>query len=164
MRAGRILLFILFSLTLGACGESASTRAPTLFDGDWIAFSHPGNWDLAQQEQGEQRVIRLAAPSAVHFSITVRPSAGGADLAGFARGFARDAAAPQLTPVDRPARLGRLHGYRETLQLQGRTLVREYHSLSRNDETAYLVSEAPAADLARVQGGFDRIFTTFTFK
>ena len=60
--------------------------------------------------------------------------------------------------------MGRLHGYRETLQLDGRQVQREYHQVTRNEDSAYLVSEVAAARALQAQPGFDLVFTTFRFK
>jgi hypothetical protein len=158
------LLLILAVLSLAACDKPASERAATLFEGDWIAFSHPGDWTVARQAQGERQQIRVAGPDGAQLDITIVPAEIGGDLEAFARGLPRDTADARLLLVDRPAHTGRLHGYRETLRLRGRQVQREYHQVTRNDETAYLVSEVAAAQALQAQPGFDLVFTTFRFK
>ena len=164
MRFRGILLLILLLPFLGACEQPSSEQAATLFDGDWIAFSHPGDWKVARQAQGERQAIRVEGPAGAYLAITILPADGAGDLESFAQELSRDDAEARLTLADRPAHTGRLHGYRETLQLQGRQVQREYQQVTRNDETAYLFSEVTASQAVQAQPGFDLVFTTFRFK
>ena len=158
------LLLALSALALGACDKPANESAAIVFEGDWIAFSHRGDWTLEQHAGDEQAQIQLLAPGGARLDITIMPAGDAPDLQAFAKGYPRDDATASFTPVDRPAHLGRLHGYREILQLQGQQVEREYHQVLRNDDTAYLVSTAPAPTPLQAQTGFDLVFTTFRFK
>ena len=149
---------------LGACDQPSSEQAATLFDGDWIAFSHPGDWKVTRQAQGERQAIRLEGPADAYLAITILPADAADDLEAFARALPRDHPEARLMLADRPAHTGRLHGYRETLQLDGRQVQREYHQVTRNEDSAYLVSEVAAARALQAQPGFDLVFTTFRFK
>lgn len=161
-RFGPVGWLLSLLLVLGAC-DNTSPQAPRSYDGDWLGFSYPGHWQVSEQDDGDLLVVE--GPAGARFSIHVRSDPGDTDIEAFARQYRRGQGAEvSLMPVERPSRIGRLRGFREDLVVDGVPMAREFLSISRNDEIAYLVSEVPQSARYSAQTGFDLIFTTFAFR
>jgi len=151
------------SLALAACEQHGNTNphAPATYSGNWVTFSYPRSWALTEEDTGEVSSISLRGPHGARFSIRIRSLEQAPDLEDF---IAAQDGTENLLPTGRPAKSGRLHGFTQSIDLDGVPHQREYHRIDSHDEAAYLVSQAPAAEVIRVQAGLDRIFSTFAFQ
>jgi hypothetical protein len=156
-------LWIVLTLALVACEQTGALNpdAPIVYSGSWVTFSYPGSWQLNEENTGTGNLIRIQGPHEARFTIHIRSLDQAPSLEAYAASLGNDQG---LLPTARPATSGRLHGFVQTLELDGEAHQRELHRIDSHDEVAYLVSQVPTAQAIRVQSGLDRIFTTFAFQ
>jgi len=161
---GKFLTSVLaLLLVLAACERNgdANPDAPTTYSGNWVTFSYPRSWTLTEGNQQEAITISIQGPHDALFTVHIRSLEQAPALEDF---IAAQGDAENLLPTGRPAASGRLHGFNQSINLDGVAYQREYHRIDSHDEAAYLVSQVPSAEAIRVQAGLDRIFTTFAFQ
>ena len=150
-------------LTLAACEQHGDTNpdAPITYSGNWVTFSYPRSWTLTEADEDQVLTLSIQGPHGALFTIHIRGLEQAPALKDF---IANQGDAANLLPTGRAATSGRLHGFTQSIDLEGVPHQREYHRIDSHDETAYLVSQFPSAKAMHVQAGLDRIFTTFAFQ
>jgi len=162
MRIFVVLLLLTTALLLNACEQEtrANPNAPASYNGNWVTFSYPNSWEIKEEKSEASTWIRLQGPADARFSIEIRSLEQAPSL----EAYASEQSSEALSPTARPATSGRLHGFTQVLNINGKNHQREYHRIDSHDEAAFLVSDVPTSGAIRAQSGLDRIFTTFAFQ
>lgn len=166
MKFPGIILAAALAVMCSACEQSNNPSAARTYSADWVQFEYPGDWALSEQEQEELHTIKLQGPGEALLQIFIHPDGSSEGVEAFARDFVAKAGSQGSTfsPTGRPGYQGVLHGWREAYSNGVVFYEREYQQVSRDGQTAFLVSQVDQANKLTVQTGFDRVFTTFQFK
>lgn len=169
MKFLRALLLLKICCLLAGCGEPAADVArPRQYEKEGLAFQHPGNWKI-EEDQNLEGIRHLTIETSGDAIVIVQmfPPGMGLPLEDYAREFAKAAAeelpmgrvvGSKFTPL---AKSDGFDGLQEdfTLQLLGEKVphVRRYFSQDFGARHCFLICQVAEEDLGKVEAGFKQV-------
>ena len=169
MTLPRALLLLNLAHFLAGCGEPAADIArPKLYEKDGLAFQHPGNWHIEEdQNLGGIRHVTIETSGDTLVIVQMCPPGLGMPLEDYTREFSKAAGAElpmgrvvgsKCTPL---AQSDGFEGLQEdfTLQLLGEKVphVRRYFSQDFGSRRCFLICQVAEEDLGKVEAGFKQV-------
>jgi hypothetical protein len=175
MRLRTLTLLTITIVTLAGCERAADISSPEIYERQQIRFSYPGNWDVTEDATEDiVRYLFVETPGDAIFIAQIYKKEDAVTLNEYAKWFSEqskqetpfgDIGGNSFSQTNKKMLSGTHAGIKETfaIKLFGETVphVREYYSVETDTKVAFLISQTATEDLAKVEPGFDLIYSTF---
>jgi hypothetical protein len=172
MKLLRAFLWLNVSCLLVGCGEpAADVTRPRLYEKEGLAFQHPGNWKI-EEDQSLEGIRHLTIETSGDALVIVQmfPPGMGLPLEDYARAFAKASAeelpmgrvvASKFTPLAKSDGFDSLQEDFK-LQLLGEKVphVRRYFSQDFGGRQCFIICQVAEEDLGMVEAGFKQVTTS----
>jgi hypothetical protein len=172
-----ICVLIVIQYYRGHSEEQADTDNPVIYEKEGVRFSYPGNWKIAEETiEGDIHYILVTSPGNALFIIQIFSNLDAIPLQQFAEQFSERAKQEADSMISSYS----FSGLEESKDSEGRYSVQEnfsinvfgvqgphirrYYSVTNNEKTAYLISQAVTEDLTKVEAGFSLILNSLFLK
>ena len=155
---------------MGHSEETADTDNPLIYEKEGVRFSYPGNWKITEDTVNiSSHHIFIESPGNALFSIQIFSNIDAIPLHQFAEQFSeltQQKGFPRISNrvfSELEESINSINNYsiQETfsIKVSGEQAphVRRYYSVTNDEKTAYLISQAATEDLTKVESGFSLI-------
>lgn len=175
MKIKRLLIALLFLVTLLGCEKNAEISSPKQYNQQGISFNYPSNWEITLDGlDNDVHKIIISTSGNGKFIIVLYQEADSVSLDKFSKWFS-DLIAESMpfgslitesfTPVTREIGLwsstGIIEKFDASILGQRVPHEREFHFIKKLGKVSYLISQVTVADLPHVEPGFSLIRQTF---
>ena len=178
MKTLRYISLLFLFIVIAACEKSADTSKPVFYSSNGIAFSHPGNWTVTEDEQQEDvRFIIIESPGNALVMAQIYSIQDAVSLKEYAEWFSSEVV--KETPIADTS-VGKfeqfntlLNGTRLTGMRQNFSIAllgidvphtAEYYRIEKNNRVAFLISQTATEDMDKVDKGFEQLIGSFSIQ
>ena len=154
--------------------ETVDRTSLAIYENAHVRFSYPGNWKVTEDVgEGTLHFITINSPGNAFLIIQIYAQQDFIPLQQFAEQFSEfvqreDTSSMMSDSSFSDFEEGGRYGVQENFLSKALWFqlphIRRYYSVTDNDKTAYLISQAATADLSRVEAGFDLILNSLLLK